>query len=70
MESVVSLYPQLTGEQRDCLTRCSNGLTLRFERSELVDPLIDNGYAERGLAGVVTVTARGQEYLKRYGSKV
>jgi len=64
MDDLASFDAQLTTEQRDCLTRCAKGITMRFERSELVDPLVDRGYAQRGLAGVVTITVRGLEYLK------
>ena len=59
---------RLTGEQLECLSRCAKGISLRFERSEIVDALIAGGYAEKGLAGVVNVTAKGQEYLRTHTS--
>ena len=55
---------QLTREQLEALSRCAKGISLRFESSEIVDPLVASGYAEKGVAGVVKVTAKGQEYLR------
>jgi hypothetical protein len=59
---------RLTGEQLECLSRCAKGISLRFEASEIVDALIVGGYAEKGVAGVVTVTAKGQQYLRTHTS--
>ena len=59
---------RLTGEQLECLSRCAKGISLRFERSEIVEELVAGGYAEKGVAGVVTVTAKGQEYLQTHAS--
>ena len=58
----------LTGEQLECLSRCAKGISLRFEASEIVDALIAGGYAEKGVASVVTVTAKGQQYLRTHTS--
>jgi hypothetical protein len=44
------------------------GDSLRFERSEIVNALIEGGYAERNVAGVVRVTARGHEYIRTHGN--
>ena len=59
---------RLTDEALECLSRCARGISLRFERSEIVDALIAGGYAEKGVAGVVTVTAKGQQYLRTHTS--
>jgi hypothetical protein len=58
----------LTDEALECLSRCARGISLRFERSEIVEELVAGGYAEKGVAGVVTVTAKGQEYLQTHAS--
>jgi predicted metal-binding protein len=59
---------RLTAKQLECLSRCAKGISIRFERSEIVDALVAGGYAEQGVAGVVTVTAKGQQYLKSHAS--
>ena len=58
----------MTAEQLEYLSRCAKGISLRFERLEIVDALIAGGYAEKGVAGVVTVTAKGQQYLRTHTS--
>jgi len=65
---VATFKPRLNREQLECLRRGSRGISLRFERSELVDVLIAGGYVEKGLAGVVTVTPAGHEYLRTHES--
>ena len=65
-DKVALFTPRLTGEQLECLGRCAKGISIRFETSELVDALVAGGYAEQGVAGVVTVTAKGQEYLRTH----
>ena len=65
-KDVAPFKPRLSAEQLECLRRGARGVTLRFERSELVDVLVEIGYAERGLAGVVTVTPAGHEFLKTH----
>ena len=67
-DKVALFTPRLTREQTECLARCAKGISIRFERSELVDALVAGGYAEQGVAGVVTVTAKGQQYLKTHTS--
>ena len=57
---------RLTKEQLDYLSRCAKGNTLRFEAQELVDAIVAAGYAEKGAGGIVTVTAKGQEYLEAF----
>jgi hypothetical protein len=59
---------RLTREQLECLSRCARGISVRFERSEIVDALVNAGYAQKGVAGVVTVTTKGQEYLRTHAS--
>jgi len=67
-QSIASLTPRLTGEQLEALRCCANGVTLRFEASETVNALVVGGYAKQGVAGVVTVTTRGEEYLRAHTS--
>jgi hypothetical protein len=59
---------RLTREQLEALSRCAKGISLRFEAPEIVDALIAGGYAQKGVAGVVTVTAKGQQYLRTHAS--
>ena len=67
-EKIASFTARLTPEQLECLSRCARGISVRFERSEIVDALVNGGYAEIGLVGVVTMTAKGQEYLRTHAS--
>ena len=55
---------QLTDMQLVRLRWCANGNTLRFEAASIVDALVDAGYAKQGIGRVVTVTAKGQQYLR------
>ena len=64
-EGVAPFKTRLTREQHECLSRCARGISIRFERSELIEALVEAGYAEKGVAGVVTVTSRGREYLQK-----
>jgi hypothetical protein len=57
---------RLTSEQLEYLSRCAKGISLRFEKLEIVNALLIGGYAERRIAGVVTVTVRGQQYLRAH----
>jgi hypothetical protein len=57
---------RLTSEQLESLRRCANGISLRFEKLETVNALLIGGYAEQGVAGVVTVTVNGQQYLRTH----
>lgn len=54
---------QLTDAQLVRLYKCANGNTLRFESASIVDALVATGYAKEGVGRVVTVTAKGQQYL-------
>ena len=65
-ETLALLQTYLNGEQLECLSRCARGISVRFERLEIVDALIAGQYAEKGVAGVVTVTAKGQQYLRMH----
>jgi hypothetical protein len=67
-DKVALFTPRLTREQLECLSRCARGISIRFERSELVDALVAGGYAEQGVASVVTVTTKGREYLRTHAS--
>lgn len=55
---------QLTDVQLVRLRWCANGNTLRFESASIVDALVDAGYAKQGIGRVVTVTAKGHQYLR------
>jgi hypothetical protein len=57
---------RLTDRQHECLSRCAKGISLRFEAWEIVDALVASGYVEEGVAGVVTVTGRGRQYLRTH----
>jgi hypothetical protein len=63
-EKPALITSRLTREQLEALSRCAQGISLRFESSEIVDPLVAGGYAEKGVAGVITVTAKGREYVR------
>jgi hypothetical protein len=67
-ETLAGHTTRLTGEQLECLSRCAKGISLRFERLEIVDALVGGGYAEKGVAGVITVTIKGQQYLRTHAS--
>jgi uncharacterized protein YdaT len=56
----------LTREQLETLSRCAKGISLRFEAWAIVNALVTGGYAEKGVAGVVTITAKGEEYLRTH----
>ena len=57
--------PPLTLEQLECLSRCARGLSIRFESHSIIKALVDSGYAQRGMVGVITVTPKGLEYLRK-----
>jgi hypothetical protein len=59
-----SVAMRLTAEQLACLSRCAKGISLRFATSDVVNALVAGGYSQMGLARVVTMTARGREYLQ------
>ncbi len=67
-QPLVPFKTRLTVEQLECLRSCARGISLRFERSDIVNALIAGGYAEKNVAGVVTVTAKGHEYLGTHGN--
>ena len=62
------LKTHLTSEQLECLSRCARGISLRFDRLEIVDALVAGGFAEKGVVGVVKITAKGQQYLSSHAS--
>src|SRR5258708_13556382 len=62
-ETLALLETQLKGEQLECLSRCARGVSIRFERLEIVDALVARGYAEKGVAGVVPATSKGGKKL-------
>ena len=72
--SIVSQWPdplpfnaRLTDEQLLSLRECAKGISLRFEKADIVNALIWHGYAERNVAGVITVTPKGHQYLRAHG---
>ncbi|HXX83357.1 MAG TPA: hypothetical protein VEN29_05180 [Casimicrobiaceae bacterium] len=65
-QSLAVFATRLTGVQLEALKRCANGISLRFDASEIVDPLIAAGYVKRGVAGIITVTAEGHQYLQKH----
>ena len=73
---VSTFYPtatstsQLTDAQLVRLYKCANGNTLRFESETIVDALVASGYAKEGVGRVVTVTAKGQQYLRMQAVRV
>ncbi len=68
LQSLASFTTHLTGEQLEVLSRCAKGISVRFEAPEIINALVIGGYAQQGVAGVVTVTAKGQQYLQRHAS--
>ena len=67
-QSLAWFTTRLTGEQLECLSRCAKGISVRFEAPEIVDALVAGGFVQKGVAGVVTVTAKGQQYLRTRAS--
>jgi uncharacterized protein YdaT len=57
---------RLTSEQLEALRRCARGISLRFEAWEIVNALINGGYAEKNLGGVITLTAKGKDYVRMH----
>ena len=67
-QSFALFATRLTDAQLEALKRCAKGISLRFDASEIVDPLIAAGYAKRGVAGIITVTAEGHQYLQKHAA--
>ena len=67
-QSLAPFTTCLTSEQLEALRRCAKGISLRFDDRKIVDALIAAGYVERGIAGVVTITPKGREYLRAHTS--
>lgn len=65
-QSSTSFTTRLTREQLDALSRCAKGISLRFEAWVIVNALVTGGYAEIAAAGVITITAKGEEYLQTH----
>ena len=65
-QSPTSFTTRLTREQLETLSRCAKGISLRFEAWVIVNALVTGGYAKKGVAGVVTITAKGEEYLRTH----
>ena len=56
----------LNDEQLEALRACANGISLRFEKPEIVIALLAGGYVSTNVAGVVKITPTGLEYLREY----
>ena len=59
---------RLTPGQFSALERCAAGISLRFDPPSVVNALLNAGYLERNVAGVLTVTNSGVQYLARQGA--
>ena len=68
LQPFVKPTPRLTDRQLESLRSCARGVSLRFEEPAIVNALIDAGYVEKNVVGVVTITAQGLEYLQTHGS--
>jgi hypothetical protein len=68
-QSLALFTTRLTAQQLEALRRCAKGVSLRFEAWAIVNALIDGGYAEISVAGVVTVTAKGKAYVQTHEPK-
>ena len=56
--------PVLSAEQLQSLRSCADGISLRFEKWEIVTALLSLGFVEKNFAGVIRVTPAGHEYLR------
>lgn len=54
----------LSEKQLQALRACSKGISLRFEEWSTVNALLDAGFAEMNVAGVIRVTDGGHQYLR------
>jgi hypothetical protein len=54
---------RLREEQLDALRACARGLSLRFDKWEIVNALLLAGFVEKNIVGVIRVTKEGREYL-------
>ena len=54
----------LSREHLKALRACADGISLRFEDLTIVNALIEAGFAEKNVAGVVRVTTEGHRYLR------
>ena len=54
----------LSREQLKALRACAEGISLRFEDFAIVNALLEAGFVEKNVAGVVRVTAEGHRYLR------
>jgi hypothetical protein len=61
-------HVRLSEEQLAALRACANGISLRFEKPEIVNALLAAGYVSRNVAGVISITEHGTEYLRKFGA--
>jgi hypothetical protein len=54
---------RLRQEQLDSLRACARGISLRFEKWEIVNALLLAGFVEKNIVGVIRITREGREYL-------
>jgi len=57
---------RLTQKQLQALRACSKGISLRFEEWEIVNALVECGFAAMNAAGVIRVTEEGHRYLRSH----
>jgi len=65
-QSVSSFITRLPDEQHESLRACAKGISLRFEKSEVVNALRAAGYANKNVAGVIAFTVTGHQYMRRH----
>jgi len=61
---------RLTLEQFEALSRCAKGISLRYDNPRLVQAVINAGYVQQPISGIVTVTAEGRQYLRAHASEL
>ena len=57
---------RLADEQLNALRACAKGISLRFEKAEIVRALLAGGYVSNNVAGVITITEEGDDYLRKH----
>ena len=50
----------------DALRACANAISLRFEKPEILKALLAGGYVSKNVAGVITITEEGRDYLRKH----
>ncbi len=60
-------HRRLSDEQLEALRVCAKGISLRFEKPEIVRALLAAGFVARSVAGMVSITPKGAKYLDEHG---